>query len=64
MAVAAAPSIYLPLASLSLTPGSCLTLEGISWETFEQIQAATDDRPGIRIAHCDGTLELKKTAAQ
>lgn len=58
MALAAAPSICLPLASLSLTPGSCLTLEGISWQEFEQIQAAYDYRPGIRVAYCDGTLEL------
>jgi Uma2 family endonuclease len=58
MALAAAPSICLPLASLSLTPGSCLTLQGISWQVFEEIQAAYGDRPGIRVAYCDGTLEL------
>lgn len=59
MAVAVAPSIRLPLKSLSLTPGSCLTLEGLSWAEFEEIQAAYDERAGIRVAYCDGTLELK-----
>jgi len=58
MVVAAAPSIRLPLKSLSLTPGSCLTLEGLSWAEFEEIQAAYDERSGIRVAFCDGTLEL------
>jgi Uma2 family endonuclease len=58
MAVAVAPSIRLPLKSLSLTPGSCLTLQGLSWAEFEEIQAAYDERAGIRVAYCDGTLEL------
>lgn len=62
MVVAAAPSIRLPLTSLSLTPGSGLTLEGLSWEEFEEIQAAYDELAGIRVAYCDGTLELKSTA--
>ena len=62
MVVAAAPSIRLPLKSLSLTPGSCLTLEGLSWAEFEEIHAAYDERAGIRVAYCDGTLELKATA--
>jgi Uma2 family endonuclease len=53
-----APPVQVSLKSLSLSPGSCLTIDEISWDEFEAIQAAFDERPGIRVAYCDGTLEL------
>ena len=54
----ALPTIQVPLKSIQLDPGSRLELHDISWEEFEAIQDATDERPSIRVAYCDGTLEL------
>jgi Uma2 family endonuclease len=50
--------IHVPLQSIELSPGSRLTLHDVRWEAFEAIQAAYDERPGLRLAYCDGTLEL------
>ncbi len=53
-----ATPIEVPLQSIELSPGSCLTLQDVTWEVFEAIQDAYDERPNIRLAYCDGVLEI------
>ncbi|MEM6836698.1 MAG: Uma2 family endonuclease [Cyanobacteria bacterium P01_C01_bin.120] len=35
-----------------------ILLEGVSWETFEQLLVETGDNRNKRFAYCDGTLEI------
>ncbi|MGD1862474.1 MAG: Uma2 family endonuclease [Leptolyngbyaceae cyanobacterium] len=35
-----------------------ILLEGVSWETFEQLLVETGDNRNQRFAYCDGTLEI------
>ncbi|HLO48738.1 MAG TPA: Uma2 family endonuclease, partial [Kamptonema sp.] len=36
----------------------CLTLSNVSWEKFEEIKAALDGIPGVRLVYLDGTLDI------
>lgn len=44
--------------TLETTPGTCLTLYGVSWEQFEAIDAVLADFPEIRLTYLDGILDI------
>lgn len=42
----------------------CLTLPGISWEKFGEIEATFSDLEEVRFVYCDGVLELMILGAE
>jgi Uma2 family endonuclease len=41
-----------------LPPAAVLTLDGITWEEYEQISEDLEDRPSIRVTYDQGTLDI------
>ncbi len=50
--------IAKPIHSLQLSPGSLVTISGVSWDEYEVLLTEMGDRSGTRILYSDGTLEL------
>jgi Uma2 family endonuclease len=44
--------------TIATTPGTCLTLYGVSWEQFEAIDAVLADFSEIRLTYLDGILDI------
>lgn len=43
---------------LHLQPGSCITLENLTWPEFEAVLASLGEKRSSRLAYCHGLLEL------
>jgi Uma2 family endonuclease len=42
----------------ALKPGECRTVEGVSWDEYEELLAELGEGCGVRVAFTEGTLEL------
>ena len=51
--------VTIPLQSVTLSPGSHLLVEGVTWEQYEALLLELGEDRGVpRINYCDGTLEI------
>jgi Uma2 family endonuclease len=50
--------IAKPIHTLQLSPGSLVTISGVSWDEYEALLTEMGDRSGTRILYSYGTLEL------
>jgi len=46
------------MATVSSPADRLVTLEGVSWETYERLLAEHQDKSGTRFSYCEGTLEI------
>ncbi len=56
--------ITVPLSTITLSPGSALTLRDIDWPTFTQVLEALGDTRKTHIAYWQGRLELMAPSAR
>jgi Uma2 family endonuclease len=47
-----------------LPAGATLTLHSVEWDEYEQLLSDLVERPGLRVAYDEGTLEIVSTSAQ
>ncbi|WP_088890554.1 Uma2 family endonuclease [Leptolyngbya ohadii] len=50
--------VQIPLQKIDVPPGQQILLHKVSWEEFEAIVQELNDRPSLRLAYCDGMLEI------
>lgn len=51
-------SVDISLNDIELTPGSMITIHGVTWEKFEAILGNLGEKRSTRIVYLDGTLEI------
>jgi Uma2 family endonuclease len=56
-------TVAIPLPRIKLTPGSQLSIEGVSWEDFEGILIDLGDKRNSRLTYYHGKLEIMSPLA-
>jgi Uma2 family endonuclease len=59
-----AARVTKPVSPRAIEPGQLLVLYDVSWDGYEQIGEALQDRPAIRLTYDQGTLEIMTTSAR
>lgn len=50
--------VQIPIQRIQVPPGQRVLLQDVSWEEFEAILEELGDRPSVRVAYYDQTLEI------
>jgi Uma2 family endonuclease len=48
-----------PLSQIVLSPGSAMTMSGLSWQHYQLFLAELGDSRATRLAYSDGSLEIR-----
>jgi Uma2 family endonuclease len=51
-------TVTVPLRALELTPGSCVSIDGLSWQNYENLLTEWGERRRVRVAYYRGKLEI------
>ncbi|PZV09153.1 MAG: Uma2 family endonuclease [Leptolyngbya sp.] len=52
-------ALATPLSQIVLSPGSAMTVSGLSWQHYQLFLAELGDRRATRLAYTDGSLEIR-----
>lgn len=50
--------VQIPIQRIQIQVGQRILLQGVSWEEFEAVLQELSDRGSVRVAYCDGFLEI------